>query len=53
MIKSFLKANAARRGARMLPGGWFTMLALNPRSRAIGLAAARHGWRQVQKRRSR
>lgn len=53
MLKSLLKAQAAKRGARFLPGGWVTMLALSPRGRAIGMAAARHGWRQVQKRRSR
>jgi predicted nuclease with RNAse H fold len=53
MLASFLKAHALRRGARVLPGGWVTMLALSPKGRAISLAAARHGWRQVQKRRAR
>lgn len=53
MIKSILKAQAARRGARFLPGGWVTMVALHPRSRKIGAAAARRGWREIQKRRPR
>jgi hypothetical protein len=51
MLKSLLKAQAARRGARFLPGGWITMAALHPRSRRIGAAAARRGWREIQKRR--
>lgn len=50
MLKTLLKAQAAKRGARMLPGGWITMAALHPRSRRIGAAAARRGWREVQKR---
>jgi hypothetical protein len=53
MLKSLLKAKAAKRGARMLPGGWVTVAALHPRSRQIGMAAARRGWREVQKRRGR
>jgi hypothetical protein len=53
MLKSLLTAHLARRGARFLPGGYLTMLALSPKGRAVGAAAARHGWRQVQKRRSR
>jgi hypothetical protein len=52
MLKSMLKAHAAKRGARMLPGGWITLAALHPRSRQIGAAAARRGWREIQKRRS-
>jgi hypothetical protein len=53
MLKSVLKAHAARRGARFLPGGWITMAALHPKSREIGAAAARRGWRELQKRRAR
>jgi hypothetical protein len=53
MLKSILKAQAARRGARFLPGGWVTMVALHPKSRQIGAAAARRGWRELQKRRGR
>jgi hypothetical protein len=53
MLKSLLKAQAARRGARFLPGGWITMAALHPRSRKIGADAARRAWREVEKRRSR
>jgi len=53
MLKSVLKAAAAKRGARMLPGGWVTLVALHPRSRQIGAAAARRGWRELQKRRGR
>jgi hypothetical protein len=53
MLRSFLKAHAAKRGAKFLPGGWITMAALHPRSRRIGAAAARRGWREVQKRRAR
>jgi hypothetical protein len=51
MIRSLLKAHAAKRGVRMLPGGWITLAALHPRSRQIGAAAARRGWREIQKRR--
>jgi hypothetical protein len=51
MLKSMLKAHAAKRGARMLPGGWITLAALHPRSRRIGAAAARRGWHEIQKRR--
>ncbi|HYI80584.1 MAG TPA: hypothetical protein VEW67_06970 [Thermoleophilaceae bacterium] len=51
MLKSMLKARAAKRGARMLPGGWITLAALHPRSRRIGAAAARRGWREIQKHR--
>jgi predicted nuclease with RNAse H fold len=47
MLKSLLKAQAARRGARFLPGGWITMLALSPRGRS----AMRSGWNYVQRRR--
>ena len=53
MLKSMLKAAATKRGARMLPGGWFTVAALHPRSRQIGAAAAKRGWRELQKRRAR
>jgi hypothetical protein len=53
MLKSVLRAQAMRRGARFLPGGWVTMVALHPRSRQIGAAAARRGWRELQKRRAR
>lgn len=53
MLKSVLKGMATKRGAKMLPGGWITMAALHPRSRRIGAAAARRGWREVQKRRGR
>lgn len=53
MVKSMLKGMATKRGVRMLPGGWITMAALHPRSRRIGAAAARRGWREVQKRRGR
>jgi hypothetical protein len=52
MLKSLLKASAAKRGARFVPGGWITMAALHPRSRQIGAAAARRGWRELQKRRA-
>jgi hypothetical protein len=53
MLKSILKAQAAKRGARFLPGGWVTMVALHPKSREIGAKAARRGWREIQKRRAR
>jgi hypothetical protein len=53
MLRSLLKAQAAKRGARFVPGGWMTMVALHPRSRRIGAAAARRGWREIQKRRAR
>jgi hypothetical protein len=54
MLKAAATAVAARRAARFLPGGWVTVAVLSsPRGRAIGLAAARHGWRQVQKHRPR
>lgn len=49
MLKSFLKASAARRGARFLPGGWLTVLALSPQGRS----AIKSGWREIQKRRGR
>jgi hypothetical protein len=52
MLKSLLKAHAAKRGARMVPGGWITLAALHPRSRQIGAAAARRSWREIQKRRA-
>jgi hypothetical protein len=40
MLKSLLKAQAARRGARFMPGGWITMAALSPQGRrAIGRGA--------------
>jgi hypothetical protein len=52
MLTSLLKGHAMKRGARMLPGGWITMAALHPTSRKVGMAAARRGWREVQKRRS-
>jgi hypothetical protein len=48
MLKSLLKAQAARRGARFLPGGWITMMALSP----SGRSAMRSGWKYVQKQRS-
>jgi hypothetical protein len=48
MIKSILKAQAARRGARFLPGGWLTMIALSPQGRN----AMRKGWQQIQKQRA-
>lgn len=51
MLKSVIKGMATKRGAKMLPGGWMTMVALHPRSRRIGMAAAKRGWREVQKRR--
>ncbi len=51
MIKSLLKATATKRGVKMLPGGWITMAALHPRSRRIGAAAAKRGWRELQRRR--
>ncbi len=53
MLRSLLTAHAAKRGAKMLPGGWITVAALHPRSRQIGAAAAKRGWREVQKRRAR
>jgi hypothetical protein len=53
MVASFLKAHAIRRGVKFLPGGWVTMAALHPTSRRIGAAAARRGWSEVQKRRTR
>lgn len=53
MLSSLLKAHAAKRGARFIPGGWITMAALHPRSRQIGAAAARRGWHELQKRRAR
>jgi hypothetical protein len=53
MLTNLLKGAAIKRGTRVLPGGWMTMLALHPRSRRIGAAAARHGWRELQKRRNR
>ena len=34
-----------RRGARFLPGGWITMLALSP----TGRRAMRGGWNYIQK----
>jgi hypothetical protein len=46
MIKSILKAQAMRKGARFLPGGWITALALSP----TGRRAMRSGWDYVQKR---
>lgn len=53
MLKSLAKAHLARRTVHFLPGGWVTMVALSPTGRRIGYAAARHGWKQVQKRRTR
>jgi hypothetical protein len=53
MLASFLKAHALKKGVRFVPGGWITMAALHPTSRRIGAAAARRGWREVQKRRGR
>jgi hypothetical protein len=53
MLKSILKAQAAKRGARFLPGGWVTMVALHPKSRQIGANVARRGWREIRKRRGR
>jgi hypothetical protein len=54
MLKNAAKVAVARRAARFLPGGWVTVAALShPKSREIGLAAARHGWRQIQKHRPR
>jgi hypothetical protein len=44
MLKSIFKAQAARRSARFLPGGWITVVALSPRGRA----AIRRGAREVQ-----
>jgi hypothetical protein len=35
MLKTLLKAQAARRATRVLPGGWVTMLALSPQGRAV------------------
>lgn len=49
MLKSLLKGHAARRGARALPGGWLTVLALSPKGRSI----VKSGWRELQKRRRR
>lgn len=51
MVKSLLKSYAVKRGVRFVPGGWVTMAALHPTSRRIGAAAAKRGWREVQKRR--
>jgi hypothetical protein len=45
MIKSMLKAHAMKRGARFLPGGWVTMLALSPQGRMV----MRKGWDYAQK----
>ena len=53
MLTNLLKGAALKRGTKMLPGGWVTMVALHPRSRRIGAAAARRGWRELQKRRAR
>jgi hypothetical protein len=53
MFTSLLRAQALRRAARFLPGGWVTLVVLHPVSRQIGAAAARRGWREVQKRRGR
>jgi len=53
MLKSAVTGYAFKKGAKVLPGGWVTVALLHPRSRAVGMAAARHGWRQVQKRRGR
>ena len=53
MLKSVIKGMATKRGAKMLPGGWMTMVALHPKSREIGAKAARRGWREIQKRRAR
>ncbi|HYI98919.1 MAG TPA: hypothetical protein VEX36_04470 [Thermoleophilaceae bacterium] len=49
MLKSILKASAAKRGARFVPGGWITMLALS----RPGRSAIRGGWQQIQKQRGR
>jgi hypothetical protein len=49
MLKSILKVQAARRGARFMPGGWITMLALS----RPGRSAIRSGWQQIQKQRRR
>jgi hypothetical protein len=46
MLKSLLKAQAMRKGARFLPGGWITAVALSP----TGRRAIRGGWDYVQKR---
>lgn len=45
MLTSLLKGAAARRGARMLPGGWVTVAALSPQGRA----AIRRGAQELQK----
>ena len=45
MLKALRKAQAARRGARFLPGGWVTMIALSPRGRS----AIRSGLTELQK----
>jgi len=42
---SMLKGHAIKRGARFLPGGWITMLALSP----TGRAAIRKSWDIAQK----
>lgn len=53
MLRSAVTAYAAKRGAKFVPGGWVTLVLLSPRGRAVSVALARHGWRQVQKRRGR
>ena len=54
MLKNALRAKIAVKAAKVLPGGWITVAALShPKTRELGLAAARHGWREIQKRRSR
>jgi hypothetical protein len=46
MISQLLRAQAMRKGARFLPGGWVTAFALSP----TGRRAMRSGWNYVQKR---
>lgn len=46
MLKSMIRGAAMKRGARFLPGGWITMIALSP----TGRRATRSGWDYVQKR---
>lgn len=48
MLGSLLRTLFSRRLARVLPGGWLTVLLLSGPSRA----AARWGWRKVQARRA-